>query len=76
VRRAYSLLGELVAAVAFAAPAIGQLPVRPNISRNADPNDWQAYYNAGIEHLAHDGREADADFEAGGNTANAAIRYG
>jgi len=62
MRRVDSLVRGLVAVVAFAAPAVGQLPVRPNIAREADPNDWQAYYNAGVEHLVHDGRQADADF--------------
>jgi predicted Zn-dependent protease len=35
---------------------------RPPAPRDADPNDWEAYYNVGIELLDRDSRGAEANF--------------
>ena len=35
---------------------------RPKIARGADPNDWEAYYDAGVEELFRDVTAAEAAF--------------
>jgi tetratricopeptide (TPR) repeat protein len=35
---------------------------RPRIAKGADPNDWEAYYDAGIKELDRDLRSADSAF--------------
>ena len=45
---AIALLAALLAPVA---PAAAQEILRPELAASADTNDWEAYYDAGIEHL-------------------------
>jgi tetratricopeptide (TPR) repeat protein len=52
------LLGALVAASA----AMAQEPTRPTLPDNGDPNDWEAYWDAGMKALHDDIRVADDDF--------------
>ena len=42
-----SALVLLAASLAFAAPGAAQLPERPRLPRDADPNDWEAYFARG-----------------------------
>src|SRR5262245_62468857 len=49
VLRSGAVLLTFVASGAFA-----QGPERPRLPRGADPNDWEAYYDAGIEILQKD----------------------
>ena len=41
----------LAALLAPAAPAAAQEILRPELAASADTNDWEAYYDAGVEHL-------------------------
>lgn len=51
--RSPSLLAIALLAVllAPAAPAAAQEILRPELAASADTNDWEAYYDAGVEHL-------------------------
>lgn len=56
--RAGAMILALTASLANA-----QQPERPRLPRGADPNDWEAYYDLGIERLQKDdGSTADAAF--------------
>jgi len=35
---------------------------RPSLPRDKDPNDWEAYYNLGVEQLGHSSSRAEAAF--------------
>ena len=35
---------------------------RPSLPRDKDPNDWEAYYNLGVEQLGHSSDRAEAAF--------------
>jgi tetratricopeptide (TPR) repeat protein len=53
----------LIAACVFGPRgALSQAIDRPPAPRGADPNDWEAYYNAGVELLDRDSRAAEANF--------------
>ena len=53
-------------ALAFAAllatPVLAQEPGRPNLPRNADPNDWEAYFDYGDRNFKDSPRQAAAAF--------------
>ena len=52
MRRPSILATALVTALlAPAPPAAAQEIVRPQLAASADTNDWEAYYDAGVEHL-------------------------
>lgn len=44
-------LFSAIALVAVATSAAAQRPERPNLPRDADPNDWEAYYDHGVKML-------------------------
>ena len=44
-----SALLALALSVALAAPSAAQLPERPRLPRDADPNDWESYFARGGE---------------------------
>lgn len=48
--------------VALALAPVAAAAQRPVLPRNADPNDWEAYYDAGVAAINHDPAEADALF--------------
>jgi tetratricopeptide (TPR) repeat protein len=62
----FSILGALRAAAMLflvASFSFAQHPERPRLPRGADPNDWEAYYDMGIERLRKDdGSAAEAAF--------------
>src|SRR5262245_63981256 len=61
VRRA--LLGGTMLLALVASLSYAQNPKRPSVPRGADPNDWEAYYDLGIELLQNDrGGPAEAAF--------------
>lgn len=55
------LLSALAAVVAFAPHAAAQ--ARPPIARDADPNDWESYFDAGERTFHNAPREAEAAFQ-------------
>src|ERR1700709_957949 len=53
----------LAAGCAFAPRLAGSQGLdHPPVPRDADPNDWQVYYNAGAALLRRDSRGAEANF--------------
>ena len=55
VRRCLLLLCALVPRLAAGAQ-------RPSLPRDKDPNDWEAYYDLGVEQLQHNSDRAEAAF--------------
>lgn len=45
----HRILAAIGLALSFAAPLAAQEPFRPDLPRNADVNDWQAYYDYGVQ---------------------------
>jgi tetratricopeptide (TPR) repeat protein len=59
-RPALAILSLLAA---LSAPVGAQMPERPRLDRDADPNSWESYYDAGVALLQRgDTRAADAAF--------------
>ncbi|HYW05766.1 MAG TPA: hypothetical protein VE913_02355, partial [Longimicrobium sp.] len=52
----------LAALLLLAAPLAAQEPPRPDLPRDADPNDWTAYYDLGVRSMAMAPRRARAAF--------------
>jgi len=48
-------------ALCVLAPAVAAAQ-RPQLARDKDPNDWEAYYNLGVEQLGHSADRAEAAF--------------
>lgn len=54
-----SLLGLLFCA---GASSLAGAQSRPSLPRDKDPNDWEAYYDVGVDQLGHDSQRSDAAF--------------
>lgn len=61
-RRITSIAGFLLLALGARPAAPQAVPDRPSISRNADRNDWEAYFDRGLEVVRLAPAEAEAAF--------------
>ncbi|HEX6746043.1 MAG TPA: tetratricopeptide repeat protein [Longimicrobium sp.] len=57
-----NLFTGALAVLLAASAASAQIPTRPALKAGADPNDWNAYFDRGVELLKEDARDADEMF--------------
>lgn len=64
IRTAFAVAALAVAAAVSPAPVLSQAaePERPALPRNADPNDWEAYFDEGTRHFERFPSRAAAAF--------------